>query len=313
MKIYNRIGKPTKDGWYQIEVTGEHPASEGRVQVIDLDAVTSISTVFNRDVSEAGMLVDADHLSHDLDEKTEAYGWLMETRVNKAGELEGRIDWSDLGESAIKNKRYKFFSSEFEPEDLESLGEGRVRPLKLSGLALTNRPNNKGGKPISNREDADKGDSKTKTITMKNIAEKLGLKPDASEEEILSKITALTTKVSEMEGKANEAEADKIMNTHKGKIPEEKRDSWRKQLITNRAATVELLEGLPEISGEKEEKKTPIHNRSKAGTPAPVKGEEEDENKAQKRDAAVRAIQNRDKCKFQRAWETARSEHKDLF
>ena len=76
-KIHNRAGELPADGWYQIEVTGEHPAGEGRTQVIDQAAMESIVNRFQQDAAAenfAGMLVDADHLSHDMENSTEALG-----------------------------------------------------------------------------------------------------------------------------------------------------------------------------------------------------------------------------------------------
>ena len=64
--ILNRSNEIPADGWYQIEVTGEHPAGKGRKQVIDQVALESIVNRFQAEAAKenfAGMLVDNDHLS----------------------------------------------------------------------------------------------------------------------------------------------------------------------------------------------------------------------------------------------------------
>ncbi|MFC5049239.1 phage protease [Rubritalea spongiae] len=267
--ILNRGGgELPEDNWYQIEVTGEHPAGAGRVQVIDAEAVGTIVAQFNRRAEGgwAGMLIDADHLSHDLDQKTEAYGWLQELR-ERNGQIEGRIEWTDIGEAAIRNKRYKFFSTEYDAQDLEVIEKGKVRPVCLSGLALTNRPNNKGGRPISNRDaEGDEFDDKSTNNDMKTLAEKLGLAPEATEDEILAKVGKLQARVSELENKEADAEAEEILNRHAKKFPAGQRENWKKQLLANREGTEELLAGLAEP--EKKPDTTPIKNR--VTSPEPV-------------------------------------------
>jgi hypothetical protein len=262
--ILNRVSGPPADGWYQIEVSGEHPASGNRIQVIDAKAMESMVARFTAEKAAAGenwagMLVDGDHLSHDEANSTEAFAWCQELAIRN-GELFGRLDLTDLGEPAIRNKRFKFFSTEYDAEDLEDLGGGRVRPLRLAGLAFTNRPNNKGGKPISNRGSKDAGGTPallsnraddpsgepTKTTqptqTMKSIAEKLGLSAEATEADILNAITALLSKVAEAETKAAEGAAEEVMNRFGTRIPEAARPHWKAELIRNRATTETLME-----------------------------------------------------------------------
>lgn len=206
--IFNRsqpesLAAPT---WHQIEVTGEHPTvlNDGTriTQQIDAEALNSIVHHFDLIVDAPGfpgLLVDRDHLSHDPANDTEAIAWLKDLRIEN-GQLEGLLDWTDEGGAAVLNKRYKFFSTEYGPGGWEDLGEGRIRPLVLTGLALTNRPNNKGGKPITNREGYDPTNP---TNDMKTIAEKLGLPAEATEEEILDAIASLQATAEEAAGMNN--------------------------------------------------------------------------------------------------------------
>ena len=302
--ILNRSGQIPKDGWYQIEVSGTHPAGKhadgrNRRQVIDDKAIESIVNRFNAEKAAAGedwagMLVDLDHLSHDLDNSTEAFAWLHEVEIRNR-QLWGRLELTDLGEPAVRNKRVKFFSTEYDPADLEDLGNGDVRPLRLSGLAFTNRPNNRGGKPISNRtgDEPDNPTPQTKT-TMKSVAEKLGLPAEADEAAILAKITAIMSENETMKAKSAETEADAVMNTLGSRIPKEARDQWRKRLIANRAEAEELIKISFPVNPTRDGKK-PIFNREDATAPEPVEGAEQEEGgkptAAEKKNAA--AIRNR--------------------
>lgn len=145
------------DGFYMIEPAGEHPDREGRVvQVIDSPAIASIVENFNAGAQAAnfsGLLIDHEHFKHDLEKETIAYGWLMGLQAREDG-IYGRIRWTATGQKAVDGGDYRFFSTEYDPEDLEVLSDGppmRARPLKLDGLTLTNAPNNKGASPITNR------------------------------------------------------------------------------------------------------------------------------------------------------------------
>lgn len=282
-RIHNRSSQAGKDGWYQIEVSGEHPAGRhedgrARTQVIDEDARKAIVNRFRQEREEGGenwpgMLVDADHLSHDLSQRTEAFAWLQDVE-ERGGELWGRLDVTDLGEGAVKNRRYKFFTTEYDPGDLEDLGDGRVRPHRLAGLAFTNRPNNRGGRPISNRAgevpEADNHET-TEPNTMKAVAEKLGLSADASEADVLKKIDDLMAQ-------AAEGEAEAVMNRYAARIPDADRDEVKKELIKNRADGLEKILSYPAPAEKKEKPPERIHNRAGATAPEPVEGRENAED-----------------------------------
>jgi hypothetical protein len=290
-RILNRKGdKPATDGWYQIEVTGEHPANGDRMQVIDQKALESIVNTFRAEKAAAGddwagMLVDLDHLSHDPEHSTEAYAWLQDVE-SRTNQLHGLLDLTDLGESAVKNKRVKWFSTEYPADGLEDLGNGRVRPLRLSGLAFTNRPNNRGGKAISNRSDPGGQKQHENKNTMQPIAEKLGLPADADEAAILAAITKLQSAAAEAETKKKEMEADEVLNRFDKRVPEGAKAAWRTQLIANRAETEKLMEAtLPPAGAAKVEER--IHNRETAKNPA-TGGGDVNHAEAEKKAAAIR-------------------------
>ncbi|MFU8894012.1 MAG: phage protease [Luteolibacter sp.] len=333
--ILNRENQPPSDGWYQIEVKGEHPAGDKRVQVIDEAALQAIVNRFKADAAAEnfpGLLVDADHLSHDLENPTAALAWVKELDIRN-GQLHARLDLTDLGEQAITGNRYKFFSTEYSSADLENLGNGRVRPLRLSGLAFTNRPNNKGGKPISNREADDAGETpallsnrdgtlppgETTTETtnttkpMTSIAEKLGLSAEATEADILNRIDTLQGDVAAAKKKDQEAEADAVLNRLGDRVPEAVRPQWREQLITNRESAEKLMEAsFPEKPAAKPEPR--IFNRADANPEvANTTHQLPADEKARKQNALVASIRNRERCNFETAWTMAKSESPELF
>lgn len=162
LNIFNRDEyQHPADGWYQIERAGEHPnRAAGVVQVVDGDAGQSITSRFNAD-AKAGklqhgheMLIDREHWKHDANKETTAYGWLQELQ-NRDDGIYGRIRWTDTGKAAVDGGDYRFFSTEYNPADVKVLDTSKpehVRPLRLAGLTLTNMPNNRGQKAITNRE-----------------------------------------------------------------------------------------------------------------------------------------------------------------
>jgi phage I-like protein len=215
LTILNRELKHPADGWYHIEPKGEHAgtADDGTKisEVIDAKAVESIVSTFNREVEDyetkygapfPGMLLDREHFSHNEEKETAADGWVKALQ-NRSGETYAKIDWTPRGKAAVDGGEYKFFSTEYPPDGIEILNKKgdrlRVRPLKLSGLSLTNRPNNVGGRPITNRKlSPDQPathpagvQADTQKIKMEKIAKKLGLSAEASEDAIYDKISEL--------------------------------------------------------------------------------------------------------------------------
>jgi phage I-like protein len=317
-KIYNRQAvAPRSRNWQQIEVAGEHPARLGDVrvlQVLDAAALTRIAEDIQaqaRDPYFDGILVDADHLSHETDQRTEAYAWLMNADV-RDGQLWGELEWTDLGASAVHGGRYKYFSTEYDAGDLEDLGSGRVRPSRLAGLALTNRPNNKGGRPITNRKAGDaEQNPKEEPNDMKSIAEKLGLPAEATEDDILAAIGTLMERADEAAAMKADTEAEEILNRHASRIPEGQREQWKGELLKNREGVEKLLSTLPEAKAE-EGTRPAITNRETAAVPDASRATGADDREAQ-REAATQRIKNRDRIKYVEARTLAAREHPELF
>ena len=145
-----------EDAWIHVTPLGEFEhAGAGVVQVIDLEALKEIMNDFTtKSYTEnfPGLLVDFDHFSMDTDKSSEAAGWITALRADDAG-LWAKVRWTKKGKDAVEGGEYRLVSPVFpKPSLCEDLGGGRLRPLSLTSVALTNDPNIKGAKPLTNRE-----------------------------------------------------------------------------------------------------------------------------------------------------------------
>jgi phage I-like protein len=296
IRILNRAGKLPDDGWYQFEVPGEHINEEaGVIQVIDPAAIDSIVNRAKADAAQpnfGGILVDRDHFSLDLDKPSEAMGWAQELR-NRDGTPEARVEWTPIGQPLVAGKSYKFFSTVYEPDDVQVIGSrvvnGKkyrlVRPLHLSRLALTNDPNNKGGKPISNRTAATTAETDGSKTTMNTLLKKLGLAEGASEESAVAAVETIQNRATTAEAKATQLQTERDgllaaqVDTDLEKFAPviKNREAVKKQLLANRASTLELLESLQAAGPERKERPAPITNRQAAATPGAASGNKQAE------------------------------------
>jgi hypothetical protein len=191
MLILNRDFKMPDDGWCQLAPLGEFPhEAAGVVQVIDAEACEAMASRFAADAAKenfAGVLIDFDHFSLDVGQRSEAAGWIVALEARLSGQsgdsgqwavgsgqagpgrdgLWARIRWSDVGQAAVEGGRYRFLSPVWAKADCVDLGPStdsagspqagsgqvarRVRPVRLLNAAVTNDPNLKGILPLSNR------------------------------------------------------------------------------------------------------------------------------------------------------------------
>ena len=244
------------DGWYNIERWGEHPqqTADGKkyVQVIDDEAVRAI---VEAGVPEEGLLTDVEHVSVAVTgpRDSRAYGWVRELAALPTEEglqLCARIEWTPLGLPLVRDRIYKHFSTVYSVELCADLGGGRLRPLQLVGLALTNQPNNPGQRPITNSQAAPINDNTNQQDNnmeeLKKIAAKLGLPEDAALDQILATIDALMA----AEQEAAEAEAETLLNSEDlaTLTPEEKKD-LKEELLTNREMGIKMINLLANRKG----------------------------------------------------------------
>ena len=331
IRILNREGQLPADNWYQIEVPGRHFNQAAKlVQVIDRQAVEKIVNRFAEEAQApnfAGIRVGRDHLADSMDQPTEALGWLMEVR-NREDVLEGRIEWTPLGRPLIEGKVYKFFSTEYLGSEVESVGTETiknrtypaVRPLRLDGLEVTNKPNNKGGKPISNRspgEVPDAEETQTQPTTMKLIIAELGLPEASTEDQIITAVKALKTGAAEAPAIKNRlataetelatlrtAQMTADLDARKAKISN--REAVERMYRADRDGTLALLDGIQAGAAAPDK----ITNRATAQTPA---AREAEQTQADKADAEVRAYKIANRCSYEDAHAAVRRLKPDLF
>jgi len=157
-KQINNLDSAPGNGWFHIEKSGDHEVDYGEgpsILRIDEEAIEAMVAEFNaRTFDGPGMLIDGDHLSHDLSRDTRALGWLkrLDTYQDPSGsvELYGFIEWTPRGRKMLEDKEYTQSSTEYN-EGLK-FKEGIYKPSKLTGFALTNRPRIKGKRPLVNRQ-----------------------------------------------------------------------------------------------------------------------------------------------------------------
>lgn len=317
--ILNRDFQHPTDGWYNIEPKGEFPNSQGGVvQIIDDAALQSIANRFSAEAANAnfaGLLIDHEHFRHQTDQESRAYGWLMKVQ-NRADGLYGQIRWTATGKAAVDGGDYRFFSTEYFPADLTILNrEGsprRVRPMRLGGLTLTNDPNNKGAKPITNRAEApaqaDPQQQQQSEPTMKSVAQLLGLAHEASEPAILGAVQAILNRVTTAEAdlikvKSRATELETQVQKHqtervndvmdrldaepvKNRVTDAQRASFRKCLEAEFEAGRDVVEGFIATLGPAASAapatapRTPITNRTQARTPGTPATEEPKDDKS---------------------------------
>jgi phage I-like protein len=138
------------DGFVQIVPLGEFEHEKSCLtQVIDRVAIDTMVNQFRKDNE---VLIDFDHESLNSDKRTTASGWLKNLQARADG-LWAQIRWSKSGSDAVTGGDYRFLSPVFRANECESLGNNRIRPLRLDSAGLTNRPNLIGIEALANRDE----------------------------------------------------------------------------------------------------------------------------------------------------------------
>jgi len=322
--ILNRGEVLPDDGMYQVVPMGEFAVKHGGqriLQVIDARAVASMAQRY-LDAGEK-LLVDFDHFSYDTGQRSEAAGWIVSVEARTDG-LWARIEWSDVGQPAIVNKRYRFISPVWMPDDCEDLGGDRLRPLRLDSVGLTNQPNLKGMQPLSNRGGGDglPISHRSKETSMKKVLELLGLSADAAEDSAIAAVTALQNsakeqgallnraeaaeaKVQAMEAVALEADAEAFCETHKDVIAN--RDAVKAQFIANRAVTEGLFAGFKAKAADADQG-TSLKNRATKQPATEAATDAADMQKASAIRNRAHKIMSEQKVSFSVAFDRAKAE-----
>lgn len=342
--LFNRQGQLPEDGWFHLVPRGEFPnvTDDGRkvMQVLDDAAFDAMLKNF-----APKLLIDQEHFSHDTGKSSEAFGWIVELQKRNDG-VWGRVEWTDLGETAIKNRRYRFISPTW--TRLQKVDAERMRPLHILDAGLTNQPNLRGMVPLSNRAGETTPDGQhqqTKTHhSMKNIAAKLGLSADASEESIVAELVKLQNRATEAETKlgnvtterdtlknrVTELDAEQIEQELDARGVEEGKRTRLVPVLTamkNRDERVAFLDeviGAPEEIGKppaSEEPATasgkPALFRNRGGAPKPAAGKPgtqlSEQERAAKIESEVQDYKLKNRCTYEQAHNAVRLQKPELF
>ena len=332
LTLLNRNFTLPKDDWYHVMPLGEYPHPDKLSQVLDTEGAAEMVNRFKADSEKPnfpGLLVDFDHFSDDAGKPSEAAGWLTDVQ-NRGDGLWGKIRWSDTGEAAVKGGRYRLVSPVFARDGavplpnaagVEAKHGPRLRPTRLLKVALTNDPNLKGMVPLTNRaQTADSKPQHTETKHMTKIATLFGLSADASEDALHAEATKIINRATTAEARAVTLETenktmlslqvDADLERFSNRYKPEAKDKIKAQLLSNRAATIELLESIPEVKVEGAASGN-ILNRAQAKTP----GATASNDIGAKINAKVMEIRNRagGSISYDKAFTQARHEAPELF
>jgi phage I-like protein len=284
--IFNREKfQPPADGWFPLAPKGEHPVDlDGQtyIQVIDDVAIEAMAKSLPPGKE---LLIDFDHFSHDSTKSSVAGGWINKLQARPDG-LYFQARWTGTGQASLEKGDFRFISPTWlnDPSQVEYLGNNRIRPRVVNDAGLTNSPNLRGLKPLTNRgqvpaPNAD-GDNQSATKPrMKALLNRLGLSPDANEDSAVTAVTELKNRATTAEGQVaalttelnaaraelttlREAAAEADLARFANRISDDSKPTWKASLIANRAGTIALLESIKPAAVP-----APITNRATAGTP----------------------------------------------
>lgn len=275
------------DGWIQIAPYGEWPNEVG-LQVVDRQAAEAMVADFNSVAAKLSNSFrglpfyighpDDPEVSDQFPDK-KSYGWWKELAARNDG-LWGKAKLSKAGKELIDENHYMYVSPFWGMRPVPGRNQKAFRPVVLYSVGMTNNPQIP-GQPVGRNE---KPTTKKDTMDRAKLIKALGLKPEATDDEIITaaneagsalanalqaKTTAetnLTTAVNErktMEGQvtaANSARAvaEEKFNTERkarindmlttavneGRITEADRPKWAGDLTANFDAKSEELKKL---------------------------------------------------------------------
>lgn len=298
-----------EDGFYQIVPRGAAPNVLNKKPVLQQVDEAALEAMRAELVNRGGeILVDQDHLSHDLSNATDALAWI----VCEADALEIREDGlynkarlTTLGTEKLTGGVVRFCSPEFGTAkgELTWLSETTLRPLRLTGAGFTNRPAFRNAAALTNRaDDAPHEPTAQQTMQNKALARLLGITEEAltamDEAALTAAVDASLARMAEAEKQVQEMmnrEVDALLEANKEVLPESNaplRNMVRQTLLKNRADGEVILEGLKsahaafkatEDPAKARADHKPLYNRSGAVTPPAVGNE----------DAAIEKLHNR--------------------
>ena len=195
----------TADGWFKISPYGTFRGKvPGRPQTVALENAKAMEGEFNSVVGILGRAFRGVPIYHghpDVDPEI----WPDDRRIGKITKLEARADglwglaeWNSIGQ-ANKVEGWWIYPS---PRWDAPAGKTSFAPDRLISIGLTNTPRIVESEPVFNSLTNDENN----TMDAKLIREKLGLAPEATDEEVLAKLDSLTAAATEKDAMAPELE-----------------------------------------------------------------------------------------------------------
>ena len=299
------------DGWVPFLRLGEFPVRSANaplrgVQVVDEKAAQSI--VNNRGSED--LLLDFDHFSRNPEKASEAAGWIQDFQIReteredpesgaliKERHVFAKIRWSKAGRESVEGGNFRYISPDL--SGWEFLGGGKMRPMKVVGGGLTNRPAITGQLPVSNRDTEEETSMDYKQL----LIGLLSLPATASDDVISNRVTELTNDiVSNRDAVSRVKELEKTIATQNAQLVERdlvqfdavisNREAVEQALLKDRSGTLELLKSIkapakPKPAEEDPSKKI-IFNRDTATEPeSKVSESAEAESEEVKRAAVI--------------------------
>ncbi|WP_221029909.1 phage protease [Actomonas aquatica] len=308
----NREGEFDPDGWFHLVPKGTFPITRLEkdgvrrtyFQVIDDTAVDRIVAAFaNKQQADPGyrIMVGFEHFAHQSDKSSEAACWVDAMEVRPDG-VWAKGKWTDIGEAAVKNRRFRYLSPVWFPRQTETIAENRFRPVEVNDAGLTNKPNlGDALQPFWNREEFNGREASTHQPTHQNTMKDrlialFKMDAGATDDQVIGQATAFMNRAAELD--TLKGTHDTLRTTHtalenrfktllsssvtaeleanKDVIPEGQQDAWKNRLEADFDGTAALLRGLKRP--EKGKTHSPVHKPGKGAAAAATKTEGEDES-----------------------------------
>ncbi len=185
----------TADGWFKISPYGTFRGKvPGRPQSVAQANALAMVSEFNSVLGRLGRAFRGVPIYHghpDVDPEI----WPDDRRIGKITQLEARVDglwglaeWNSVGQENKAEGWWVFPSPRWDAP----AGKAAFEPDRLISVGLTNTPRITESEPVFNSQLDNKSQIETKPMDPQIIRHKLGLAPEATDEEVLVKIETLT-------------------------------------------------------------------------------------------------------------------------
>jgi phage I-like protein len=213
------------DGWFKIAPYGVFRGkTPGRPQHVSVENARLMETEFNSVLGRLGRAFRGIPIYHghpDVDPEV----WPDDRRIGKVTKLEARADglwgfgeWNSLGEENKKEGWWIYPSPRWD----SPAAQARYTPDRLISIGLTNTPRIEDSEPVFNSQTPETKPNTDTTMNPKLIRQKLGLAPEATDEEVLAKLDTVTAAATASEATKTElatvkTEKDEMENSVTGK------------------------------------------------------------------------------------------------